>query len=100
MATEVRELDSWRRLRVASYATVGATYLLIIMGAVVRASGSGLGCPDWPLCYGQVVPPGHTPAMIEYSHRLLGAVTGLLILSTVVFWAQAHQFARRIVISG
>ena len=92
--------DGWVRLRFASYLTVGVTYLLIIMGAVVRVSGSGLGCPDWPLCHGQVVPPGHTAGIIEYSHRLLAGIDGLLILATLILWARAHRFSSRILMAA
>src|SRR5919197_3308724 len=73
----LRAQDWFRRL---AGATAAATYLLIVMGAVVRVTGSGLGCPDWPLCHGRFVPPLETPAIIEYAHRLLGAVVSPLIL--------------------
>src|SRR6266853_2481043 len=59
-------------------------YLQIALGGVVRVSGSGLGCPDWPLCNGRPYPPADPHAIIEYSHRAVGALTGILIIATVV----------------
>ena len=59
-------------------------YLQIALGGVVRVSGSGLGCPDWPLCHGRPYPPADLNAIIEYSHRTVGAITGVLIIATVV----------------
>lgn len=59
-------------------------YLQIALGGVVRVSGSGLGCPDWPLCQGRPYPPADVHAIIEYSHRAVGSVTGILIIATVV----------------
>jgi len=81
--------------RALSVATAVATYALVVLGGVVRVSGSGLGCPDWPLCHGRVLPPLDLHAIIEYSHRTAGSVTGLLIGLTVVFawigWRQRRD---------
>ena len=63
-------------------------YLQIALGGVVRVSGSGLGCPDWPLCHGRPYPPANLNSIIEYSHRTVGAITGVLIIAAVVAaWA-------------
>ena len=76
--TGVSSLSDWRRLPLA---TAIATYLLIVMGAVVRATGSGLGCPDWPTCQGSWVPPLEREALIEYAHRSLAVGVGVLVLA-------------------
>jgi heme A synthase len=57
-------------------------YLQIALGGVVRVTGSGLGCPDWPLCHGRPYPPANLNSIIEYSHRAVGSLTELLILAT------------------
>src|SRR5438445_6532779 len=75
----------FRRL---AFVTATFAYLQIALGGLVRVSGSGLGCPDWPLCHGRPYPPADPHAIIEYSHRAVGTVTGLLILATVAMaWA-------------
>jgi heme A synthase len=72
---------AFRRL---AWVTAIFAYLQIALGGVVRVSGSGLGCPDWPLCHGRPYPPANVHAIIEYSHRAVGSVTGVLIIATVV----------------
>jgi heme A synthase len=72
---------AFRRLALV---TAAFAYLQIALGGLVRVSGSGLGCPDWPLCHGRPYPPADLHAIIEYSHRAVGTVTGLLIIATVV----------------
>jgi heme A synthase len=71
----------FRRLAVL---TAVFAYLQIALGGVVRVSGSGLGCPDWPLCHGRPYPPADVHSIIEYSHRAVGSVTGVLIIATVI----------------
>jgi heme A synthase len=69
----------FRRLAVV---TAIFAYLQIALGGVVRVTGSGLGCPEWPLCHGRPYPPANLSSIIEYSHRAVGSVTELLILAT------------------
>jgi len=57
-------------LRVA-YVALGALTLIVLTGAAVRLTGSGLGCPTWPKCYGNVYPPLNTHAVIEFSNRMI-----------------------------
>ncbi len=80
-------------------AVVTATfaYLQIALGGVVRVSGSGLGCPDWPLCHGRPYPPANLQSIIEYSHRAVGTVTGALIIATVVLAWVAYRHRRPVV---
>lgn len=56
---------------IVAYAALVALTLIVLTGAAVRLTGSGLGCPTWPKCYGNVYPPLNTHAVIEFSNRLL-----------------------------
>ncbi len=75
-----------------AFATVLATLVLIGVGVLVRATGSGLGCPDWPTCHGGAVPPNDEKAIIEYTHRFVASLVGLLVIATAVFaWRHYRQ---------
>src|SRR5437870_3811077 len=78
--------------RRVTFLTAFFAYLQIALGGVVRVTGSGLGCPDWPLCHGRPYPAADIHSIIEYSHRTVGTVTGVLLIVTVALaWAVFRQ---------
>ncbi len=86
-----------RAFRLASslgLATTLLAFALIVLGSVVRTTGSGLACPDWPLCQGRLVPPWQFNVMVEWSHRMVALLVSLSILS-LAGWTLMHGALRR-----
>ena len=88
-----------KTFKIWALASTLITYFLIFVGGLVRVSGAGLGCPDWPKCFGRWIPPtsvhqlpadidpnlfNFTLAWIEYINRIIGMITGLLIAITAI----------------
>lgn len=95
----------FRKLGILTIITI---YLLVLAGGIVRSTGSGMGCPDWPKCFGMLIPPtdvsqlphnyqeiyaeklhgevefNATKTWIEYANRLLGAFTGIVVFATFI----------------
>ena len=76
-----------------AFVTVAATLVLIMVGVIVRATSSGLGCPDWPLCHGGAVPPGQKHSLIEFSHRFTAMIVGFLVIGTAVLAWKTYRHA-------
>src|SRR2546422_4160831 len=72
-----------RRFAQLAWAAAACTYLLIILGAIVRITGSGMGCGDhWPLCNGRLLPPlDDLGTLIEWNHRLAAALVSILVVA-------------------
>jgi cytochrome c oxidase assembly protein subunit 15 len=73
---------------------LGALALIVLTGAGVRLTGSGLGCPDWPKCYGGTTPPLESHALIEYGNRLLTGFVGFAVIaaSVLAFFRRPYRW--------
>ncbi len=115
---QIKSEAALRNYRRAALITIAAVYFLILVGATVRASGAGMGCPDWPTCFGRWIPPlseAQLPAnyqeiyadlgyaetrfnavktWTEYLNRLTGVAIGLLILLTAVYSWPCRRYDR------
>jgi len=86
------------RFRWLAFTASLTTFLLIVVGGIVRVTGSGLGCGEsWPLCNGQLFPPLDLPTFIEISHRFVTALVTPLILATAFVAWRSYRHVRWIV---
>ena len=112
MADDNTEYSSFQKVALA---TVVATIFLIFVGGLVRAAGAGLGCPDWPKCFGMWIPPisaSELPAQFditqfnvfktwtEYVNRLIGIIIGLLITATFLLSLRYRKTNPAVVVSS
>jgi cytochrome c oxidase assembly protein subunit 15 len=79
-----------KQYALTAYVTLGAFTLIVMSGAAVRLTGSGLGCPTWPRCYGKIYPPLNTHAVIEFSNRMITVPVSIAAIA-----AFALSFARQ-----
>ena len=95
-APEVEPAPVTRFQKLAA-ATIVSTVLLVTIGVVVRATGSGMGCPDWPLCHNGVLPPlDDYQAWLEWIHRTVAAIIGFEILGLAILAWLDHRDRRSI----
>jgi protoheme IX farnesyltransferase len=88
--TRFQKLAAW---------TLGTALLLVTIGVIVRATDSGLGCPDWPLCHGQLLPPFDDPkAWIEWIHRTVAAIIGFEIIGLAILAWVDHRDRRSLLL--
>lgn len=87
---------AFRRIRTIAVLALSVAFIHVVFGAIVRISGSGMGCGDhWPKCYGSFFPPMDRPDLIiEISHRYLASVVSLLVLILTVVAFQLRNVAR------
>ncbi|MBV9311258.1 MAG: heme A synthase [Solirubrobacterales bacterium] len=83
--------EQFRRL---SLIALAALTLIVLTGAAVRLTGSGLGCPDWPKCYGNALPPLSAHALIEFGNRALSGLVGVITLLTAFLAFRRRPFRR------
>ncbi len=88
----------WDRFQILTIASTAGAFALMVAGGFVTQTSSGLGCPDWPLCHGKVVPDFSNPnTAIEWTHRTVAAIVGVLVLLMTFFAWRDRKGEKRIV---
>ena len=83
-----------RQYRIVAYMTLGALTLIVMSGAAVRLTDSGLGCANWPKCGGTPLPPLSTHALIEFGNRAVSALVGVITVVAAILAFTRRPFRR------
>ena len=83
--------DQYRRV---AYITLAALTLIVLTGAAVRLTDSGLGCANWPKCGGTPLPPLSSHALIEFGNRTVSFIVGVITLAVVLLAWTRRRFRR------
>ena len=85
------------QFRRVSYAGLISLSVIVLTGAAVRLTDSGLGCPDWPRCYGKPYPPLSSHALIEFGNRTLSGIVGVVCIGVFVLALRRRPYRRDLV---
>jgi len=83
-AAEVRAQQAAKKLALGFALLVALTFGLIVLGALVRAHGAGLACPDWPLCFGRLLPEMNFEVAFEFGHRAMAGGVSLIFAALLL----------------
>jgi heme a synthase len=101
MLTRIRNFTlTPRQYFVVAAVALVSLVAIILTGAAVRLTGSGLGCPDWPKCYGSAVPPLQSHALIEYANRIFTGIVGLAVIAASVLAWRRRPFRWHLALFG